>query len=780
MSHTPDGTDTRAEFTQALKSALAEAARAGRDKPTLAKISKASQGKSLPSVSESSISAWKKGQRLPASWAALDAFLGALERAAKLPRGRFDRRAWEQLYKRALGSPAVPRHSRVSVFPVRDADPLELKVHRARTAENGNAVPAYIPRDVDPVVRAALARAGNEGGVILLIGASTSGKTRCAYEAMTATLPDRPLIVPPHVTDLADAVTESLAAARSGTPGVLWLNDMENYLSPEGLTLGDIRALRRARTVVLGTMRSRIHKDFPSHELIRLAEQFEIKRLWSPTEIERTQEHLRSRPDSRLRLALDQAEDFGVAETLATGPQLWRELNDAMVVNGNPRGAALVWTGIDLALAGLTEPQSADLLKELHERYLPGRNKQLISPEPFDAALSWATSPRDSVTRLLLPEGDGFRPFDYLLDAHLRDRGPSPDLIPDEIWNVALEQGTLDHHRFSIALAAHANNRMDISRRALLPLADAKSVDAFRTLGLLYERTDVKEAIRWFKRAIASGDVLSLRLMGNLHFRKQDRKAASRWYRKAAKAGDKLSQSYYNYPGPDRRPVPDELAPPQAPEVEIDDEDWDEEEDDYGPSARTLRLLEATCEILADTAFEVLEDIGGSPVDLHENETLVFSDMPVITWRQGVDWRLQMVRCFDDLADDIRKGGWPHPTCTGEEMALHLAISKASTMVIDETDLVAEFVKGVPPHHEDWDWGLCISVLFEDTDVLFLYEPWSQGIESSDHHVNQFMGIANLEAEDWFEPFYGDSDRDPNRGLRQLPAVPPGNPAPTP
>lgn len=767
MTHSTDGADTRAEFARAVREAMADAARQGGTKPTLASISKASGQKGLPSVSTSAISAWRKGERLPSSWAALRSFLHALEQAASLPQGKFDRRWWERLYTRAQSTPVVTRDSRVAVFPVRDADPLELKVHRARTLDDGNALPAYIPRDIDPAVRQALSRISGVGGAILLVGDSTAGKTRCAYEAMTAVLPDHLLIVPPHITDLADAVTEAVTAARSGTPCLLWLNDMEQYLGPEGLTLGDIRALRAARTVVLGTMRSRIRSDLPSHELVRLAEEFEVQRLWSPKELGRAREEVRSRPDARLRLALDQAQDFGVAETLATGPQLWRELRSASVVNGNPRGAAVVWTAIDLALAGLTQPQPADLLRTLHERYLPGRNKQLIDPESFDAALAWATSPRDAVTRLLIPEGDGLKPFDYLLDAHLRERQPGPDLIPDDIWEVALEHGSEKHQRFSIALAAHANDRMDLGLRALQPLADSGDVDTFRTLGLLYERTDAEEAVSWLQRAIDAGDVLALRLMGNVHFRKQDRQAANRWYARAAEAGDGVSQSYYNYPGVDRRPVPDELAPPAAPETEADHEDdWDEDRE-WGPTARTLRVLEAALNIAADMAYDDLDEIGDRPVGADDNYAYIFSQLPVLTWRQDAQWRRQMVRCFDDLAQDIRAGKWPRPNCTGEEMALHIAIDHASSMVVDDTELVLSFVEGLPAHHDDWDWGLCLDVLLEDTDVLFLYEPWAQGIEDSDHQINQFAGMVNLEAEDWFKPFYDDRARDPERGFRR-------------
>ncbi len=767
MEQTPLSADTRADFARAVEHLLAELGRTSKTKPTLAKIAGASGDRRLPSLSTTTISAWKKGNRLPASFSALESFLTAVEQAAALPRGKLDRDRWKRLYKEAKSTPPRAQTAEITTMLVRDADPLELKVHRARTTETGNAVPDYIPRDIDTPVRTALSRISDGGGVLLLVGSSTAGKTRCAYEAMSAVLPDHLLIVPRHVADIPDAVTQVVRADKAGTRCVLWLNDMEQFLGLGGLSLQDIRVLRRSGAVVLGTMRYRIRQSLPSNELVRLAEEFEVPRLWSPGELQRAREHLRSHPDQRLRLALEQADDFGVAETLATGPQLWRELRSASVVGGNPRGASIVWAAIDLALAGLVEPLPVELLKELHEGYLPGRNKQLIGPEPFDEALSWASRPRDAVTRLLIPEGEGFRAFDYLLDAHLRDRGPSADLIPERIWEKALSLSPQRHQRFSVALAAHANNRMDVGRQALRPLVEAGDVDALRTMGLLCERDNREEAASWLQMAIDAGDVLALRLMGNLHFRGQNREAASDWYERAARAGDEVSQSYYNEPGPISGPVPEELRAPTALASDSeDDEDWDEEQD-YGPSARTLCVLRAALEIAADMAYDQLEEIGSRRIDLGEKYAYIFSDLPVLTWGMDAPWRRQFARCFDDLASDIEARNWPSPTCTGEEMALHIALQHASSMVTDEPELVATWVKDIPAHHDDWDWGLCVHVLFEDTDVLSLYEPWSQGIEDSGTFANQYLGIANLEAEDWFKPFRANEAREEGRGFRR-------------
>ncbi|MEU7108213.1 hypothetical protein ABZ951_24685 [Streptomyces sp. NPDC046215] len=763
-------TGARDELARAIKAAVDEATREGSRRPTQVQIAKATEGKYRHRVSKSAISAWQSGGRIPESWAALSSFLRALEETASLPQGRLDDPKWVRLYERACAEQVPEPGPQAVTLRVRDTDPLELKVHRARTAEGGNAVPAYVPRDVDPAVRRAMSRAGQHGGVILLVGDSTAGKTRCAYEAMTAVLPDHLLVVPRHVTEVPEAVSAVTRSAKAGERCVLWLNDMERYLGPEGMDLHGVRALRTAKATVLGTMRTRMHQQFPDDGLVQLAETFQVERLWSPPELDRAREELYENRDPRLRLALDQAADFGVAETLATGPQLWQRLCGASVVNGNPRGAALVWAAIDLALAGLTDPLPAELLEELHEDYLPGRNKQLLCPEPLDEALAWATTPPDAVTRLLIPDGPGLRAFDYLLDAHLRASGTSPDFIPERVWETALRVGTERRQRFDIALAAHANERIDISRRALRPLADAGDVDGLRGLGVLCEREDRAEAAQWLQLACDAGDVLSHRLMGNLHFRQQDRVAAEEWYRKAAEAGDEVSQSYYRgepTPVPTRAPqTPDAPLPlHEADEVDDGEEDWEEE--DYGPTPRTLRILRAAFGLLADMAYDELEEIGDARVDLQDNYAFLFSDMPVLTWRQKTGWRRQMARCFDDLADDIEVGNWPLPTCTGEEMAMHLALDHASSMVTDEPDLVTELVKGLPEEPGDYDWELCMTTFLEDTDVLFLYEPWSQGIEDPHSPLNQHLGIAGLEADRWFKPFYEGRARDPERGFRR-------------
>ncbi|MGW7556526.1 tetratricopeptide repeat protein [Streptomyces rimosus] len=582
---------------------------------------------------------------------------------------------------------------------------------------------------------------------------------------MASALPQHLLIVPRGAAEISEAAATAVRLSNEGERCLLWLNDMERYIGSGGLGLKDIRALLASRTVVLATMRSRIRQNFPEDELVRISEEFEVQRLWSEDELERARQQLRRRLDARLQLALTQADNFGVAETLATGPQLWKELKAASVVNGNPRGAALVWAAIDLTLAGLTDPLPVTLLETLHEDYLPGRNKSLIGPEPFEEAFLWATAPQDAVTRLLIQEGDGLRPFEYLLDAHLRERSASPQLLPERIWNIALEAGTAEQQRFSVAFAAYANSRLDVSRRALQPLTEAGNVQALRTMGLLYEKSDRTEAARWLHLAADSGDALSLRLIGDLHFRGQNGREADNWYRKAAEAGDEVAQSYFH--GPTITPYPASQELPSDPQqTEYEDGD-DRDVDDYGPTSRTLRVLEAAFIMIADTAYAELESIGDNRVNLSDNYSYPFSEMPVLTWGQNHQWRHQMARCFDDLANDIKAGEWPLPTCTAEEMAMHLALEEASAMVIADPEFVDDLVRDIAEAPNDYDWDLCLTLFLEDTDVLLLFEPWSQGIEDPENHIGQRLGIAGLEADQWFVPFRQGDARDPERGFRR-------------
>ena len=139
---------------------------------------------------------------------------------------------------------------------VSQADPRRLGVHAAISVPGvpDEIPPEYVPRDADDGesgVRAKVAAASERGGFVLLVGGSSVGKTRCAFEAVTALLSDWWLVHPAGPGEIAALVQ---APPRRM---VVWLDELQRYLDGErGLTGGVVRALLNGPhpIVIVGTL----------------------------------------------------------------------------------------------------------------------------------------------------------------------------------------------------------------------------------------------------------------------------------------------------------------------------------------------------------------------------------------------------------------------------------------------------------------------------------------------------------------------------------------------
>lgn len=129
---------------------------------------------------------------------------------------------------------------------------------------------------------------------------------------------------------------------------------------------------------------------------------------------------------------------------------------------------------------------------------------------------------------------------------------------------------------------------------------------------------------------------------------------------------------------------------------------------------RTAAALWAASTLLGDMAYDDVETLGDDPLS-DDSAAMVLDRYLSITYRQDAVWRRQAARAFDDLTSDIERGGWPQPTCVGEEMALHLVIQDAEASRDDEAPLVHDLVQSLPAHTNDFDWYMCSEVLSRTT-----------------------------------------------------------------
>lgn len=240
----------------------------------------------------------------------------------------------------------------------------------AHPAEAPATPPAYIERDAEPELRAALERAR----FVLVVGESTAGKTRLAYEVVRTRYPGHAFVRPLSRAALPEAVR--IAARRRRA--VLWLDDLEDHLGAGGLSSVQLASLRTA--VVIATMRVQEYRRYDAREesrltgsdrdawraqrdLLQQAAVIRLPRHWSGGERRRAAAH---RGDPRIGAALRAGERFGVAEVLAAGPELLASWENGWAPGANPRGAAVVAAAVDCRRAGLRRPVSREWLRELH------------------------------------------------------------------------------------------------------------------------------------------------------------------------------------------------------------------------------------------------------------------------------------------------------------------------------------------------------------------------------------------------------------------------------
>ena len=353
-------------------------------------------------------------------------------------------------------------------------DPFVLEVHRPVQPEDAPpglpVLPPYVPREHDEVL-GQVVRAAAEGrsGIAVLVGGSSTGKTRACWEAL-ALLRDQD---PPwrlwHPIDPSrpDAALRELPGI--GPRTVVWLNEAQFYLDPAEAGLGErvaaglrelLRDPGRAPVLVLATVWPRFwdaltarpaggdDRHAQARELLA-GHDITVPAAFTPAQMGQ----LARAADVRMVLAARSAPDGEVIQFLAGAPELL-----ARYRNAPPAAAALIGAAMDARRLGMGAGLPQAFLEAAAPGYLTDAEWDALGEDWLEQALAYTAVPckgaRGPLTRIrprpasraardrgdqpgsmAAAAGPLYRLADYL-DQHGRAHRAS-QIPPAEFWSAA-------------------------------------------------------------------------------------------------------------------------------------------------------------------------------------------------------------------------------------------------------------------------------------------------------------------------------------------------------
>lgn len=123
-------------------------------------------------------------------------------------------------------------------------------------------------------------------------------------------------------------------------------------------------------------------------------------------------------------------------------------------------------------------------------------------------------------------------------------------------------------------------------------------------------------------------------------------------------------------------------------------------------------------------------------------------------------WAAKLIAVAATTIARLETGKIPYPRGTAEEMVLHRIIEEASgyldTLRLSQEGDPLDTLPEAGEIDTDFDW--LSEVQFEDHDVLLLFEPRLDGIESDDENSSR---AVNLHPSKWFDAFREDRQPEP-------------------
>ena len=302
-------------------------------------------------------------------------------------------------------------------------DPFALEVHRAIAVPEAIAerampqLPPYIARDHDARL-AETVRRGEQGqsAICVLVGGSSTGKTRACWEAIQA-LPPGWRLWHPIFPDRPEAFMAQLD--RVGQRTVVWMNEAQLYLLTADPREGErvaaglrelLRSPGRRPVLVLGTIWPEYWQSLtirpPGYGTEDLHEQarqllagsmIEVPEAFTGTAL--TAFEQAADLDPRLAEAFRKAEAGQVTQFLAGAPALLERYRSAP-----PAAKAVIDTAIDARRLGHGSALAYSLLNAAAPAYFTDQQWEQAGDQWFERALAYTSAPcngvRGPVTRI--------------------------------------------------------------------------------------------------------------------------------------------------------------------------------------------------------------------------------------------------------------------------------------------------------------------------------------------------------------------------------------------
>jgi tetratricopeptide (TPR) repeat protein/energy-coupling factor transporter ATP-binding protein EcfA2 len=358
------------------------------------------------------------------------------------------------------------RTTRVPVQSVSKVNPLEVGIDPTaeKLSGGGNLYP-YLGRKVDKELLDAMHKglAGEGPWIVVVTGSSKVGKSRTLFEALRRCVGyrDVDLVAPVNGGALQQLAAERRVLTETGRPAVLWLDDLEPFLS-QGMTLQTLRDWHRSvgEGLVVATYRgggSDLRASGPgalatiAAEVLAHAREIQMQ----PTDAPELTPARKQLPTN----AIGAIEEHGLGAYLVAVPALVQKLETARhssIDPDCPEGAAVIYAAIDWARCGRCDPIPQETLHELWPNYL--RAELRATEAGFEAGLAWALRPVVGTIALLEHQQYGYRPHSYAVQFVADERASAP---PQEAAWVGAINGAIGAQALNVGISAslHGSHR---------------------------------------------------------------------------------------------------------------------------------------------------------------------------------------------------------------------------------------------------------------------------------------------------------------------------------